>query len=303
MSVTSLIALMGRFPNEEAACAWLEERMWPFGERHCPRCGCVGRVQGVRSKKPMPYRCSECRQYFSLRTGTLMEGSYIPLHKWLVAIYLLMEGSKGISSVKLGEWLGLQQKSAWYLAHRIREAMDGELAEFAGPVEMDETYIGGKEKNKHFCKRLRPRGGHSGKETVIGVKDRATNRVKAEHVPASNADQAVRVYVESVEWGAKVYTDESKIYSPVPNRSSVNHERHQYVCGIDTHTNGIESFWALVKRGYHGVYHWMSPKHLQRYVDEFCGRYNSRGLDTLERIGAVFDRMRGKRLTYKQLVG
>ena len=301
MDDLSLVALFEQFPDEDAATRWLEEQRWPHGERFCPHCGCIGSVQNVPAARPMPYRCCECKKYFSLRTGSVMERSQIPLHKWLVAAFLMMRG-KGVSSVQLGRDLGITQKSAWFMAHRLRYAMKSECGMFSGPVEVDEVYLGGKNKNRHWDKKLRNSRGAVGKTPVIGIKDRETGRVVAE--PVENATQyAAEAMIESnVKRGADVFTDESVIYHWVRNRQSVNHSRGQYVRG-DVHTNGIESIWALLKRGYMGVYHWWSAKHTHRYVDECAGRYNLRWMGTLDALGAVFAGMQGRRLTWKELVG
>ncbi len=304
MSSLSLLSLFRKFPDEKAAATWLERRIWLDGEeRHCLRCGCIGHVHEVRNAKPMPYRCSDCGKYFSLRTGTVMEGSNLPLHKWLVAVHLLLSNPKGISSIRLGEALGVRQKTAWYLAHPIGKSMAEELPDFIGPVEIDETYIGGRQRNKHFNKRKTHAGPLGDKVAVLGVKDRATHCVAAVALGGSPCSHDVAsFYTGRIDWSAELYTDESTIYSHCLNRSTVNHSRGQYVDG-DIHTNGVESFWALVKRGYMGTYHKWSPKHLPRYLAEFTGRFNSREEEPLERIGAVFDRMRGKRLKYRDLVG
>ena len=167
------------FPDEAAARQWFEETRWPGGERYCPHCGSMDRVQRVPKDKPMPYRCGDCRKYFSVRTGTVMERSHIPLHKWVVGLHLMVTNLKGVSSMKLHRDLGIRQSSAWFMAHRIRKSWEEGYGLFNGPVEVDETYIGGKESNKHARRKAHAGRGPVGKIPVVGVRDRETNRVSA----------------------------------------------------------------------------------------------------------------------------
>ncbi len=296
----SLPDLFKMFPDDDAARTWFELARWG-GEPWCPRCGSTN-VQSGAKHKSMPYRCRAkgCAKRFSARIGTPLEDSKLGYQTWAIAIYLLTTSLKGVSSMKLHRDLGIGQKAAWHLAHRIRETWGAEPVQFAGPVEADETMIGGKERNKHAPQKLHE-DWPAGKMTVAGVKDRATNRVSAAVVPATDARTLRRFVADRTDWLATVYTDEHPSYAGLPNHATVKHSVGEYVNG-QTHTNGIESFWSMLKRGYHGTYHHMSPQHLDRYVSEFAGRHNVRSLDTLAQMALVVRGFEGKRLRYWELV-
>ena len=292
----TIIDLVRMFPDEDAARRWFEGIVWPDGERYCPRCGSFDTHECSHPK--MPYRCRDCRKYFGVKTGTVMADSPIPLQKWVFAIYLDLTSLKGVSSMKLSRDIGVTQKTAWFMQQRIREAFaeKGE-AVMAGPTEVDETYVGGKKKPGT------PGRGAVGKAVVAGAKERNSKRVQARVVPNIRRQTLYDFVRENVAPGMVVYTDELASYRGIPNpHRTVNHSARQYVDGM-AHTNGIESFWAMLKRGYHGTYHWISHKHLQRYVDEFAERHNIRGMDTADQMTHLAAGMIGKRLTYRNLVG
>ena len=295
----SLIQLAQMFPDEDSARQWFERQMWPDGERCCTRCGGLDTYRVKH--KTMPYRCRDCKRYFSLKTGTALEGSNISLKKWVWAIYLEMTSLKGVSSMKLHRDLGVTQKTAWFMLHRIREAFAAPAASlpFAGPVEVDEVWMGGK-KPRHLTGR-----GPIGKTPVVGAKDRATNQVIA-RVIKSPSKGTLQGFVNNVAGdGADVYTDGSSAYKGRENHESVNHSAGEYVRylkGVNIDTNGIESFWSMLKRAHKGVYHKLSPKHLQRYVSEFAGRHNIRNLDTIAQMEEVVAGLIGRRLLYRDLI-
>ena len=244
----TIVQLMDMFPTEEAATAWFESVLWPDGERHCGKCGSV-RTREDPSAKPMPYWCTDCRGYFSVRTGTPLARSNVPMRKWVIAIYLCLTSLKSVSSMKLSRDIGVKQETAWFMLHRIREAWasNGE-GPFDGPVEIDETYFGGKRKNMSKAKRRALKGrGAAGKTAVVGAKDRATNAVIAKVVKETDAETLQGFVADHAAPDATVYTDEAAAYQGIPyDHETVKHSVGEYVDGM-AHVNGIASFWAMLK--------------------------------------------------------
>ena len=302
----SLAGFFQRFPDDAAAEEWFVAQRWPTGVT-CAHCA-GGNVSAVKNRRPQPYHCRDCRRYFSAKTNTVMHSSKLGYRTWLLAIYLLATNAKGCASTKLARDLDVQQKTAWHLAHRIRKAMaaaDSAASDlFSGPVEVDEAYLGGVDKWRHANKRERVGGGAGGKTPVIGMVDQATNRVAAVVVDRATSDAATGFVKERVAAGAAVYTDGSGIYKWLGQlgyrHEAVDHASGEYVRDGVT-TNAVESLWALSRRQYRGTHHWMSPKHLPRYVGELAARHNMRPLATMDRMAVIAGGMEGERLLYADL--
>lgn len=299
----TLLQVADKFQDEKKAYDWIEKTRWPNGPA-CPRCGSVN-VQTNIKHKTMTHRCRDCqgKPMFSLRTGTVMEGTKMPYRVWAVGIYLFATNIKGISSMKLHRELGIGQKAAWFMLARLRKAYEVEVGPFAGPVEFDESYFGGKRRNMSEAKRAKLEGrGVSGKTAVVGAKDRNSNQVAAKVVRHTDKPTLQGFVLRHAEQGAVIYTDEARAYEGLPfAHKAVTHSVGQFVNGM-AHTNGIESFWSMLKRGYYGVYHKISPKHLGRYTAEFAGRHNARGLDTIDQMRLSVRGMEHKGLRYRELI-
>ena len=299
----SLVEMFRMFPDDATAEAWFAETRWPNGPA-CPYCGSTHVLSGAKHAT-MPYRCREkgCRKRFSLKTGTVMEASNIGYQKWAIAIYLALTSLKSVSSMKLHRDLEITQKSAWHMAHRLRRSFEVKGAPFTGPVEVDESHFGGKRKNMSNAKRRRLKGtgrGAVGKTAVVGMRDRSTNQVRAKVVERKPTLQGF--VVEHTVPDATVYSDDASAYSGLPREhEAVKHSVSEYVRGM-AHTNGIESFWAMLERAHKGTFHKFSPKHLDRYVQEFVGRHNIRISDTSDQMRCLAKSMDGKRLKYRDLI-
>jgi transposase-like protein len=306
-STISTFKLFEMFPDNESARIYLESRLWPAGTI-CPDCRSGERVT-TRTRGGF-YHCNACNFDFTVRTGTVFERSKVPLHKWVYAMYLVVTARKGISSMQLAKEIGVTQKTAWFILCRLREACSSpdNIDKLRGIIEIDETFVGGKEKNKHEHKKLKAGRGSVGKTAVLGMRERgAGGRTVAMVVESTDAGTVQNEIHGAVEAGSQLYTDEFGAYTDLNGlffrHETCNHSAGQWVNGV-AHTNGIESVWAVLKRGIHGVYHQVSPKHLHRYVDEFTFRLNEGDVKrhTMRRLESFIDAIVGKRLTYKRLI-
>jgi len=299
----SIYQFYSRFPDEESARLHMENMRWN-GTPTCPHCGSA-RCAERKDHKPMPYRCKDCRKDFSVKIGTIFQKAKVSHHKCLLAVYLITTAKKGISSHQLRKHIGCTQKTAWYLGHRIRECMEQNADMLSGTIEVDETFIGGKRKNMSNSRRkaLKDTGrGAVGKTAVVGLRERGGG-VKATPIASTGKNALQGTIKASVVKGSNVYTDDFRSYQGLEdyNHESVRHSISEYVRD-QAHTNGIESFWALLKRGYYGTFHWMSGKHLNRYVDEFSTRFNNRHMSSEQHLNYILFNSQNKKLSYSELI-
>lgn len=301
------------FHNEEAAYTKLEAIIWPEGPV-CPHCGCMGRIYKMTANAEKRIRiglhkCGDCRKQFTVKVGTVFESSHVKLNLWFQAAYLMASSKKGISAHQLHRTLGVTYKTAWFMAHRLREAMATVGMEPMGGegkwVEADETFVGGKEKNKHVGKRKRGNIGGQGKEIVFSLVERG-GKVRSHHVPSVTAKTLRPILVAQLDAKTYLMTDDAGQYRNMPKdfpaHQTVNHSIDEYVRG-EAHTNTIEGYFSILKRGIVGTFHHVSQQHLKRYLAEFDFRYNSRtalGVNDDQRADRALKGIVGKRLKYQQ---
>ena len=298
--------IMDMFPDDATAEQWIIQQRWSSGVC-CPMCGSTNVKTGCKHKT-MPFRCreNECGKRFSTKTETVMEGSKIGFRDWVIATFLLTTSLKSVASMKLYRDLGVTQKSSWFLAHRLRVALTRKCDVFSGPIEVDEIYMGGLRRNLSNSQR-RQLGtdagrGPVGKTAVVGIKDRPTNHIAAKVVEATDKSTLHGFIEDHAAPKAKVYSDDAAVYESLSfHHETVKHSLSQYVRG-DAHTNGIESLWSMLKRAHKSTFHKLSPKHLDRYIQEFAARHNLRGLDTLDQMASICTGMEFKRLRYRDLI-
>lgn len=303
-TTVSVPEFMSRFPNEELARKHIEEIRW-HGNPICPFCG-TEKAYNRGDTAPGYYRCRKCRQDFTVRVGTIFHRSHIPLHKWLLAIYLVMTERKGVSSVQLAQELGITQRSAWYMLQRIREALGKNDPSGSGGgflkdvVEVDEAYLGGKAENRHDGKS------NLSKAVIVGLRERHTGRTRGFVVGNTTKPTLQGLVYENVAADSIVCTDDSMGYVGLNEsfiHKSVNHSAKGYVDGM-AHTNGIESFWAVLKRGFYGVFHWFTKKHTQCYVNEFSFRMDAGSVyrHIYDRMNSALEKMFLGRTTYAAII-
>lgn len=296
---------VSRISDDEQACHKLFAHWRWNGKPVCPHCGHDEKI--YQFKDGQYYKCSECRKKFTVKVGTVFEGSNVKLGKWLLAIYLATAHKKGVSSHQLSRDIKVTQKTAWFMLHRIRLIIRTKSFNkpLDGIIEVDESYIGGKEKNKHLSKRTGNTRGRSTttKAPVLGMVERGGD-VITRHVSDTKQGTLQPIIGSNVTSGSTIMSDEWWGYKGLEKKYShyiVKHGKGQYVDGI-VHTNTIEGFWSLFKRGVHGIYHWTSQKHLQAYLNEFEFRYNTRKMDSASRMALAMTNSEGERLKYEELI-
>ena len=301
------------FHSEEAAYAYVESRIWPEGPV-CPHCGGMERISKMQGKSTRigAYKCYQCRKPFTVKIGTIFEASHVPMNVWLQAMYLVAGSKKGISSNQLHRTLGVTLKTAWFMSHRIREAMrSGDFTPFGsdgGVVEADETFIGFEPHVLSGEFDAGKRGFH-GKMKVLALVDRTTGRSKAYVVDKVAVDFIMPILRENIAREARLATDDAGVYRRAIKHFAahgvVRHSRGQYGLG-DIHTNTVEGYFSIFKRGMRGIYQWRGKKHLHRYLAEFDFRYSNReanGINDAARADILLAGVVGRRLTYQKSCG